>query len=206
MTRRRPILLTGFEPFGPEKTNPSAAIVDRLVGRTIAGHPVVGETLPVVFGESRRRLEALLEEHRPHLVVCLGVAGNRRAISLERVAINVADASIPDNAGVQPRDLAVERGGPTAYWSSLPLRVMEAALRGAEVPVELSSTAGTYVCNQLFYGLMHVLRQRRGVRGGFVHVPRARRGLSAARMAAAVEIALAAAVATKTSGRGQRQR
>ncbi len=193
MKAARPILVTGFEPFAEEASNPSAAIAARLDGTTLAGRAVVRATLPVVFGESRRILARLLRRHDPSLVVCLGVAAGRRAISLERVAINLDDARLPDNAGAQPVDVPVVRGGPAAYWSTLPLRRMAAAIAGAGLPVELSNSAGTYVCNHLFYGLMHLLRKRTGTCGGFIHVPRLRRGLSVARMARALERAIAEA-------------
>ncbi len=191
---QRTVLVTGFEPFGEERTNPSMAIAQAMDGRELAGHRVVGVVLPVVFGESRRQLDALLRKLQPALVVCLGVAGNRQAITPERVAINLDDARVPDNAGQQPLDKPVVRGGPVAYWSTLPVKPMVAAMEATGVPVKLSETAGTYVCNHVFYGLMHRLQQRRGVRGGFVHVPRVRRGLSVMRMTQALVAAIEAAV------------
>jgi pyroglutamyl-peptidase len=114
-----------------------------------------------------RQLRAI----RPRLVICLGQAGGRAAITPERVAINVDDARIPDNAGGQPVDRPVVRGGPAAYFSTLPVKAMVAGLRADGVPAEVSQTAGTFVCNHVFYGLMHALRRRSGVRGGFIHVP-----------------------------------
>lgn len=193
--KQRTILVTGFEPFGEERTNPSMAIAEALDGRELAGHRVVGVVLPVVFGASRRQLDAWLRKLQPTLVVCLGVAGNRRAITPERVAINLDDARVPDNAGGQPLDKPVVRGGPAAYWSTLPVKTMATAMEAAGVPVKLSETAGTYVCNHVFYGLMHRLRQHPGVRGGFVHVPRVRRGLSVPRMTQALAAAIEAALA-----------
>jgi pyroglutamyl-peptidase len=105
------------------------------------------------------------------LVICLGQAGGRTAITPERVAINVDDARIPDNAGTQPVDRPVVRGGPAAYFSTLPVKAIVAGLRAEGVPAEVSQTAGTFLCNHVFYGLMHALRLRPGVRGGFIHVP-----------------------------------
>ena len=191
----RTILVTGFEPFGGATSNPSSAIAATLHGTVIAGCPVVGKTLPVEFGVARRRLRAAIKTHNPGLVLCLGVAGRRTAISFERVAINLDDASIPDNAGRQPRDQPIMKRGPAAYWSTLPLRLMAAAVEGGGVPVELSNSAGTYVCNHLFYGLMHDIRKRRGLAGGFVHVPPERPDLSVGRMSEALSAALAAALA-----------
>ena len=161
LSNRRSVLLTGFEPFGGEEVNPSSRIAASLHGTLVAGHPVVGLTLPVEFGVARRRLRAAIKAHDPVVVLCLGVARRRTAISLERVAINIDDAAIPDNGGCQPRDAPIVQRGPVAYWSTLPLRAMAAAIERVGVPVELSTTAGTYVCNHVFYGLMHAIRARR---------------------------------------------
>lgn len=171
------VLLTGFEPFGddrfdPNPRNPSWLAAHALQGERIADHAVVAAELPVVFDASLAAISALLRQHRPALVICLGLAGGRAAISLERVAINLNDARIPDNAGAQPVDTPVSVGGPAAYFSSLPIKAMRRSLLDAGFPAEVSQTAGTFVCNQVFYGLMHALkRQRRPVRGGFIHVP-----------------------------------
>ena len=165
--------MTGFDPFGGSLVNPSWDAVHALHGREVAGHRIVGAELPTVFGASLRRLEALLEEHRPRLVVCTGQAGGRAALSLERVAINVNDARIADNAGAKPVDTPVVADGPAAYFTTLPIKAMLQALLDAGVRAEVSQTAGTFVCNHAFYGLMHLLAapQWRGVRGGLVHVP-----------------------------------
>jgi pyroglutamyl-peptidase len=117
-------------------------------------------------------LHGLIARHRPELVLAVGQAGGRAEVSLERVAINLIDARIPDNAGVQPVDAPVVAGAPDAYFSTLPLKAMLAALRDAGIPATLSHTAGTFVCNHAFFALAHRLaRGRRNVRGGFVHVP-----------------------------------
>jgi len=168
------ILLTGFEPFGGESINPSWLAAQALHGRQLAGHRVVAAQLPTAFGASLEALYILLEKHRPAMAICIGQAGGRAAISLERVAININDARIADNAGAQPVDTPVHAGGPAAYFSSLPVKAMMLAVRGAGVQVEVSQTAGTFVCNHVFYGLMHALATRRalrGTRGGFIHVP-----------------------------------
>jgi pyroglutamyl-peptidase len=178
VSSRRPaapkVLLTGFDAFGGASLNPSALAVQALHGRRIAGHRVVAAQLPTVFGESIKALRALLEQHRPALVICVGQAGGRSAISLERVAINVDDAPLADNAGARPVDTAVVPGAPAAYFSSLPIKAMLAALHREGVAAEVSQTAGTFVCNHVFFGLMHTLATRRALRhtrGGFVHVP-----------------------------------
>ena len=170
----RKVLLTGFEPFGGDALNPSWLAAQALHGRRIAGHQVVAAQLPTVFGASLERLDALLHQHRPVLVVCLGLAAGRAALSLERVAINVQDARMPDNAGAEPVDAPVVPGGPAAYFSTLPIKAMRAAAQAAGVSAEVSQTAGTFVCNHVFYGLMHRLATEpalAGARGGFVHVP-----------------------------------
>jgi len=165
------VLLTGFEPFGGDVRNPSAEIVAALQGRVIGGRRVVGVVLPCVFEASTAMLRRLLREHRPELVIATGLAGGRGELAVERVAINVQDARIPDNAGVQPVDRPVVAGGPAAYWSTLPVKAIVARLRRDGLPAGVSQTAGTFVCNHVFYFLMHALRRQRGVRGGFIHVP-----------------------------------
>jgi pyroglutamyl-peptidase len=169
-TKRPSILLTGFAPFGGETVNPSWQAVQQLHGRHLRGHRVVARQLPVEFGTALQELRAAIRETRPELVLCVGQAGGRAALSLERVAINVDDARIPDNAGAQPVDAPIVAGGPDAYFTGLPIKAMLAALREAGIPAEVSQTAGTYVCNHVFYGLMHALRNRR-IRGGFMHIP-----------------------------------
>lgn len=165
------VLLTGFAPFDGAAGNPSWQAVSALHGRRIAGHRLVARELPTEFGTSLQALRKLLREFKPRLVICVGLAGNRAVLSLERVAINVDDARIPDNAGAQPIDCAVIDGAPAAYFSTLPIKRMHAALRTAGIASEVSQTAGTFVCNHVFYGLMHALRRQPKVRAGFIHVP-----------------------------------
>jgi pyroglutamyl-peptidase len=171
---KRRVLVTGFDPFAGDSANPSWLAAQALHGRQIAGHRVIAAQLPTVFRQSLDVLRALLDKHRPVLVICLGQAGGRAALSLERVAINIDDARIADNAGGQPVDTPVEAGGPAGYFTSLPIKAMMLAIRAEGVTAEVSQTAGTFVCNHVFYGLMHELATRRrvkGVRGGFIHVP-----------------------------------
>lgn len=171
MTELPCVLLTGFAPFGGESENPSWDAVRRLDGEVLSGHRVVARCLPVAFGASLQALRAAIEEAAPALVLCVGQAGGRAQLALERVAINIDDARIADNLGAQPIDRPIVEGGPAAYFSDLPIKAMRAALLAAGIPAEISQTAGTYVCNHVFYGLMHALRGRAGVRGGFIHVP-----------------------------------
>lgn len=168
------ILLTGFDAFGGDTVNPSWQAVQALHGRRIGGHRVVAAQLPTLFEASLAELGGLLRLHRPVLVLCVGQAGGRAALSLERVAINVNDARIADNAAAQPVDTPVVAGGPAAYFSTLPIKAMLQALQKEGLAAEVSQTAGTFVCNHVFYGLMHMLATQRGfkrTRGGFVHVP-----------------------------------
>lgn len=172
MSARKPVvLLTGFAPFGGESSNPSWEAVQRLAGKSVRGHRIVARCLPTAFGSSLEALREAIRDTEPALVLCVGQAGGRAQLSLERIAINIDDARIPDNDGARPIDEPVVAGGPAAYFSDLPIKAMLAALREAGIPAEVSQTAGTYVCNHVFYGLMHALRRHPGVRGGFVHIP-----------------------------------
>jgi pyroglutamyl-peptidase len=165
------VLLTGFDAFGGETVNPSWLAVSALAAQPQAQCNVVAAQLPTVFTEAAVRLKALLEKHQPRLVLCVGQAGGAAGIRLERVALNWCDASIPDNAGAQPRCRKIVPRGPAAYFATLPLDAMEAALRQAGQPVEMSLSAGSFVCNHVFYTLMQSLVKERGVKAGFVHVP-----------------------------------
>jgi pyroglutamyl-peptidase len=168
------VLLTGFDAFDGATLNPSSLAVRALDGERLAGHRIVSAELPTVFGSSLSELQHLVRRHRPALVICVGQAGGRPAISLERVAINVDDARIPDNSGARPIDLPVIAGGPAAYFSSLPIKAMLQALQQAGIAAEVSQTAGTFVCNHVFYGLMRLLAAQEAsprTRGGFIHVP-----------------------------------
>lgn len=165
------LLITAFEPFGGEAVNPAQLAADRLPAQ-IGPVELVRLTLPVEFGRSVELTAAAIARERPDAVLCLGQAGGRDALTPERVAINCDDARIPDNAGAQPVDRPVAADGPAAYFSTLPVKAMTAAIRAVGVPARLSNTAGTYVCNHLMYGVLHLLARRYpGVRGGFLHLP-----------------------------------
>ena len=165
------ILLAGFEPFGGDHVNPSWQVAEALQGERIDDARIVALRLPCVFGLALQVMEQALATHEPALVLALGQAGGRCDFSIERLAINVDDARIGDNAGAQPVDLAVIAGAPAAYFSSLPIKAMVMALREAGLPATVSQSAGTFVCNHVFYGLMHTLRDTPQVRGGFMHLP-----------------------------------
>ena len=144
------VLVTGFEPFDGQAINPSWMAVQALHGRQVAGHRVVGAQLPCVFDRSLQVLREQMRKHRPALVIATGQAGGRGALSLERVAINVNDARIPDNVDAQPVDTPVVPGAPDAYFTSLPIKAMLAAMLDEGVTAEVSQTAGTFVCNHVF--------------------------------------------------------
>lgn len=168
------VLLTGFDAFGGQALNPSALAVQALHGQVVQGHRIEAAVLPTVFDDALRVLDALLQRHRPALAIAVGQAGGRAAISLERVAINLNDAPLPDNAGRQPVDTPVCAGGPAAHFTGLPVKAMHAALRAEGIAAEVSQTAGTFVCNHVFYGLMQAIATEpalRHTRGGFIHVP-----------------------------------
>lgn len=165
------VLITGFEPFGGEQVNPSWEVVSRLDNAIIAGCRVVARQLPCVFGESLSVLNSAIDTLSPALVLAIGQAGGRTDITVERVAINVDDARIADNKGQQPVDEPIVAEGPAAWFSTLPIKAMVAAMRKAGVPASVSQTAGTFVCNHVMYGLLHKLSDLSEVKGGFIHIP-----------------------------------
>ncbi|MEZ5454600.1 MAG: pyroglutamyl-peptidase I [Lysobacteraceae bacterium] len=171
--RRAVVLLTGFEPFGGESVNPSQALLTELGGERIAKHRVEPLCLPVNFQRAGGLLCDAIDALQPQIVLCLGQAGGRSRLSFERVAINLIDARIGDDAGDQPVDVPVIDDAPAAYFSDLPLKRMRSTCETVGIPAELSLSAGSYVCNAVFFHLMHQLRHadRAGCRGGFVHLP-----------------------------------
>ena len=196
------LLLTGFDPFDGAKSNPSWDAASALDGCVIGGHRIAARRLPTEFEASLRALRAAIRETGPSLVVCTGLAGGRKELSLERVAINVDDARIADNIGAQPVDARIAARGPAAYFTTLPIKAMLAALEKQGIPAHVSQTAGTFVCNHVFYGLMHALRRTPGVRGGFIHVPRAGRGgMPLDQIVEGLRIALRVAATTRTDAR-----
>ncbi len=170
MESRLKILITGFEPFGGETENPSWEAARLLHGMRVGECDLVSVQLPCVFSKSLEALENALKLHQPQMVIALGQADGRSDVSIERVAINVCDARIPDNEGALPVDVAVVQGGPAAYFSTLPIKKMVTTLKSNGYPASVSQTAGTFVCNQVFYGLQHALKDQK-VASGFIHVP-----------------------------------
>lgn len=177
MTAR--VLVTGFEPFDRDSVNPSWELARALDGwRPDLPDGLAAEVtavqLPCVFGRAIDHLDAALRQRPPDLVIALGLAGGRAELTPERVAINLDDARIPDNAGARPIDEPVVPGAPAAYFSTLPIKAIVRDLRAAGVPASVSGTAGSFVCNHLFFALMHRLATDPALartRGGFVHVP-----------------------------------
>lgn len=165
------VLVTGFEPFGGEKVNPSIESVKKLSNR-IAGADIVKAEIPTVFYKSIKKLEELLEREKPDIVICVGQAGGRDRISIERVAINISDGRIPDNEGYQPIDEIIFEDGDTAYFARLPIKRIVKEMNDRNIPAEVSNTAGTYVCNHLMYGLLYNINKKYpNMKGGFIHIP-----------------------------------
>jgi len=164
-------LVTGFEPFGDDPINPALDALP-LLPRRLGDTEIATWILPTVFGRALDALDNALTATRPDLVLGVGLAGGRAALSLERVAINLDDARIHDNDGGQPIDRAIVPGGPLAYFATLPIKAAVLALRREGLPAIVSNTAGTFVCNHVFYGLMHrAATAHPRFRGGFLHVP-----------------------------------
>ncbi|WP_313277436.1 pyroglutamyl-peptidase I [Timonella senegalensis] len=168
MTTR--VLLTGFEPFDGASSNPSIDAVELLADEGLPAIDIVGRALPVEFAAGAQRLRELIAQCEPDVVVCVGLASGRNEVSVERVAVNVADARIPDNGGARPVDEELVAGGPAAYFSTLPIKSAVLAARAAGVAAGISNTAGTYVCNAAMYHALDAT-QGSGTRAGFIHVP-----------------------------------
>jgi pyroglutamyl-peptidase len=165
------VLVTGFDPFGGEPVNPAQEAILRLPA-TLGAHTIVCRPLPTVFHRSLDVLGDTVRTVRPDILLCVGQAGGRTELSIERVAINVDDARIADNGGASPIDQPVVPGGPAAYFTNLPLKAMVRALGEAGIPAKVSNTAGTFVCNHVFYGAMHlVATEFPALRAGFIHIP-----------------------------------
>jgi pyroglutamyl-peptidase len=170
--RRRPpkILLTGFEPFGGDRVNPSLAVAQALDGAHIGGAVVVSLGLPVSYADASAGLIRAVEDLAPAMVVGLGQASGITGLALERIAVNLTDSVLPDNGGVVLREQPVAADGPAAYFSTLPLARLLTALHAGGFPAALSSSAGHYVCNHVFYTLLHHLAPAT-LPAGFVHLP-----------------------------------
>ena len=163
------VLVTGFEPFGGETLNPSWEAACRLPDR-IGERQIVKEQLPVEFIHAGEKMKAAFYRERPDTVLCLGQAGGRTGISIERIAVNLMDSEMPDNAGFCPKEEPVDKNGPDGLFARLPVRALKEALCREGIPAEVSLSAGTYVCNDLLYRLLMLLKEEGGL-GGFIHLP-----------------------------------
>ena len=165
------ILITGFEPFGGESVNPAYEAV-KLLPDMAGDIQIVKMEIPTVFGEAGKVVETGILQHQPDAVICVWQAGRRADIGVERVAINLVEASIPDNAGNQPMDVKVQEDGDTAYFATIPVKAMVKNIKDHGIPASISYTAGTYVCNSVMYDLLYLIdRKYPSIRGGFIHVP-----------------------------------
>jgi pyroglutamyl-peptidase len=165
------VLLTGFEPFGGEKMNPSWEAVSSLP-EEIKGATVAKQRLPVTFSGVKEILPRLIVKERPEVVILTGQAGGRPNVTVERVAINVMDSRMPDNDGFAPEDEPVFEGAPVAYFATLPIKDIVRALRKAKIPASISNTAGTYVCNAAMFTALHTIDvSGMKAKAGFIHVP-----------------------------------
>jgi len=165
------ILVTGFDPFGGETTNPAIEAVNQLPA-TIAGATIVKLEIPTVFDRRATVVREAIVRERPDVVLSIGQAGGRAALTPELVAINLSDGRIPDNAGQQPVDQPIQAAGETAYFTQLPVKAMVAAIRAAGLPSTVSTTAGTYVCNHIMYQVQYLrATEFPELRAGFMHIP-----------------------------------
>jgi pyroglutamyl-peptidase len=166
---RKLALITGFDAFGGESLNPSWQICEQIPAE-VGGVRIKTCRVPCEFGRAIEVVAEAIDRHQPSFVICLGQAGGRAGLSVERVAINVSDARIEDNARNSPIDEAIATDGPQAYFATLPIKAMVEAIRAAGVPAAISNSAGTFVCNHLMYGVLHYIGGKT-TRAGFIHVP-----------------------------------
>ena len=165
------VLITGFEPFEGETVNPAREAVAALPD-TIAGAEIIKVTVPVGFSKTEALLREHIEKHRPDIVLSIGLAGGVSSINVERIAVNIIDARIPDNEGNQPFDEPIFADGDTAYLATVPVKAMVQNMRSHNIPTILSHSAGTYVCNYIMYQVLYLgAKYYPNLKGGFIHVP-----------------------------------
>lgn len=163
------LLITGFDPFGGASVNPAREAVMALPD-VVGNYALTKLEIPTVFGLAAEKVLQAAEALCPDVILCVGQAGGRAAITPEVVAINLREASIPDNAGNQPKIMPVVENAPAAYFSTLPVRAMAEGVKAAGIPCSLSYSAGVFVCNDLLYTLLHHY-DGTDTRVGFVHIP-----------------------------------
>lgn len=165
------ILVTGFDPFGGEKVNPAFEVIKKLKDN-IEGAEIVKLQVPTAFYSSVNRTVEKIEEIKPDAVLMIGQAGGRFDVTVERIAINLDDARIPDNEGNQPIDKLVDEEGLTAYFATLPIKAIVDRIKEKNIPASVSNSAGTYVCNHLMYGVLnHIYKNKLNIKAGFIHIP-----------------------------------
>ena len=165
------VLITGFDPFGGENVNPAYEAV-KLLPDVVAGAKVMKLEIPTVYNKAYEAVEVGIEKYNPDVVICVGQAGGRSSIQIEKVAINLAEARIKDNEGNQPMDLPIRPDGKNAYFTNLPCKAVVNEIRKAGIPAHISYTAGTFVCNDVMYSLLYMIDKKYNhIRGGFIHVP-----------------------------------
>ena len=168
------ILVTGFDPFGGEKINPALETIKRLPD-TILGAQIIKLEIPTVVGKSLAKITEAVEKENPDAVLSIGQAGGRSEITVERVGINIDDCRIPDNEGNQPIDEPVIKGGPAAYFVTIPIKAIVENIKAHNIPASISNTAGTFICNHVCYGVAHLAAQRtaagKPMKSGFIHIP-----------------------------------
>ena len=163
------LLITGFDPFGGETVNPSWEAVSRLPD-TVGPYRLTKIQIPTVFAAAADTVLAAAKADIPDVILCIGQAGGRDAVTPERIAVNMASASIPDNAGNRPVEAPILPGGPDGIFATVPVAAMAEAIREAGLPGKISNTAGTFVCNDTLYRLLAHFAGT-GTRVGFIHVP-----------------------------------
>ena len=164
------ILVTGFDPFGGEPTNPAIESVKRI-DDNIEGAEIIKLEIPTVFHKAADVVEEKIKEVKPDVVLSIGQAGGRYGIAVERVAINQDDARIEDNEGKQPIDVAIREDGAPAYFSTLPIKAMVEEIKKENLPASVSNTAGTFVCNHIMYQDLYLAEKYGDIKAGFIHVP-----------------------------------
>ena len=165
------VLVTGCDPLGGECVNPAFEAV-KLLPDMIAGAEIIKLEIPTVFSKSGPAVEAGIKKYNPDIVINVGQAGGRACVTIEQVAINLAEARIPDNAGEQPMDEPLQADGPAAYFATIPVKAIVKNIREHGIPCHVSYTAGTYVCNCVMYNVLHMAAKKYpNIRAGFIHVP-----------------------------------
>lgn len=164
------ILITGFDPFGGEKTNPAIESVKRI-DENIEGAEIHKLEIPTVFHKSADKIEEKIKEIQPDVILSIGQAGGRYDLTVERVAINQDDARIPDNEENQPIDVKIREDGKNAYFATIPIKAMVEEIKKENIPASVSNTAGTFVCNHVMYQDLYLAEKYGNIKAGFIHVP-----------------------------------